>query len=65
MTDSETLDLISLGRVESGELELDPEPVAVGEMVPACLDRHRTRAEANGLTRSRGAIGKSGWWSAR
>jgi two-component system phosphate regulon sensor histidine kinase PhoR len=43
-------DLLSLARIESAETALQPEPVAVDDAVHACLDRHRTRAEAKGLT---------------
>ena len=44
------LDLLSLARLESGEEVLDLETVSVGEMVVACLDRHRPRAEAKRMT---------------
>jgi two-component system phosphate regulon sensor histidine kinase PhoR len=44
------LDLLSLGRLESGEAALDPEAIPVSEMVFACIDRHRPRAEAKGMT---------------
>lgn len=40
------LDLISLGRIESGESVLDIEPVEIAEVVEHCLERHRVRAEA-------------------
>jgi two-component system phosphate regulon sensor histidine kinase PhoR len=40
------LDLISLGRIESGEQIYHFQPVPVETVVLACLDRHRTRAEA-------------------
>ena len=42
-------DLLSIARVESGEGRLEPETVPVEDAVHACLDRHRTRAEAKGL----------------
>jgi two-component system phosphate regulon sensor histidine kinase PhoR len=44
------LDLISLARVESGELKLDLEPLDVAMEVEACLARHRTRAQGLGHT---------------
>src|SRR5204863_2124528 len=44
------LDLLSLARLESGEAALDLDAVPVGEIVAACLDRHRPRAEAKGMT---------------
>ena len=43
-------DLLSLARIESTENGLQPEAVPVDDAVHACLDRHRTRAEAKGLT---------------
>ena len=43
-------DLLSLARIESGESGLEFDPVPVEDAVHACLDRHRTRAEAKGLT---------------
>ncbi len=43
-------DLLSLARIESTENGLDPERVSVDDAVHACLDRHRTRAEAKRLT---------------
>ena len=42
-------DLLSLARVESGGARFDYEAVGVEDAVHACLDRHRTRAEAKGL----------------
>ncbi len=47
--DALVADLLSIARVESGESRLEPETVAVEDAVHACLDRHRTRAEAKGL----------------
>ncbi len=41
------LDLISLGRIESGEEAFEPGEVALGPLVTACLERHRARAEGN------------------
>lgn len=43
-------DLLSLARLESADPRLTPEQVSVDEAVHACLDRHRTRAEAKRLT---------------
>lgn len=43
-------DLLSLARFESAEPRLTPERVPVDDAVHACLDRHRTRAEAKKLT---------------
>ena len=43
-------DLLSLARIEAGEYRLEYDPVKVEDAVHACLDRHRTRAEAKGLT---------------
>ena len=43
-------DLLSLARIESTENGLAFEAVAVEDAVHACLDRHRTRAEAKGQT---------------
>ncbi len=47
--DALVADLLSLARVESGEVRLELEAVPVEDAVHACLDRHRTRAEAKGL----------------
>jgi two-component system, OmpR family, phosphate regulon sensor histidine kinase PhoR len=43
-------DLLSLARIETAELRMAPERVLVDDAVHTCLDRHRTRAEAKGLT---------------
>ena len=43
-------DLLSLARIESGESGLEFDAVPVEDAIHACLDRHRTRAEAKGLT---------------
>ncbi len=43
-------DLLSLARIESAEQRFTPERVLVDDAVHTCLDRHRTRAEAKGLT---------------
>jgi two-component system phosphate regulon sensor histidine kinase PhoR len=42
-------DLMTLARLDAGEATLAFETVAVEDAVHACLDRHRTRAEAKGL----------------
>jgi two-component system, OmpR family, phosphate regulon sensor histidine kinase PhoR len=44
------LDMLSLAKVESGEAEFDLESISVAEMVAACVDRHRPRAEAKGMS---------------
>ena len=44
------LDLLSLARLDSGEESFEPEALSVGEMVAACVDRHRPRADAKGMT---------------
>lgn len=44
------LDLISLGRIESGESTLDIQPVPLDHAVADCLDRQRIRAEAKGIS---------------
>jgi two-component system phosphate regulon sensor histidine kinase PhoR len=43
-------DLLSLARIESGEMGLTFEAVRVEDAVYDCLDRHRTRAELKGHT---------------
>ncbi len=43
-------DLLSLARIETAEQRFTPERVLVDDAVHTCLDRHRTRAEAKGLT---------------
>ena len=48
--DALVADLLTLARIESGEATMRFEVVAVEEAAHACLDRHRTRAEAKGLT---------------
>lgn len=42
-------DLLSLARIEGGDAGLNFEAVPVEDAVHACLDRHRTRAEAKRL----------------
>lgn len=44
------LDLLSLARIESGEEVFEFTSVRVNEVVTACLERHRPRAEATGMT---------------
>ncbi|MBN9518666.1 HAMP domain-containing protein [bacterium] len=43
-------DLLSLARVESGELGLEPEPVPLDRAIADCLERHAHRAEAKTMT---------------
>ncbi len=43
-------DLLSLARIESAALELDPEPVPLDRAIGACLERQAPRAEAKTLT---------------
>jgi two-component system phosphate regulon sensor histidine kinase PhoR len=52
-------DLLSLARLEGGSATLEFGPVNVDEAVHACLDRHRTRAEAKQLAVSGVALGDS------
>ncbi|HEY7326052.1 MAG TPA: ATP-binding protein [Gemmataceae bacterium] len=42
------LDLLSLARIESGEELFDFQPLPVCEIVTACMERHRPRAESKG-----------------
>ncbi|HTU20689.1 MAG TPA: ATP-binding protein [Gemmataceae bacterium] len=42
------LDLLSLARIESGEELFDFQAVSVSNVVEACMERHRPRAEAKG-----------------
>jgi two-component system phosphate regulon sensor histidine kinase PhoR len=51
------MDLLTLARVEGAENRLHLESVHVEEAVYACLDRHRTRAEGQGLSLSAVALG--------
>ncbi len=44
------LDLLSLARIESGEQLMDYQPLRVSEIVQACMERHRPRAESKGQT---------------
>jgi two-component system, OmpR family, phosphate regulon sensor histidine kinase PhoR len=43
-------DLLSLARIESAELRLEPEPVPLDRAIADCLERHAHRAEAKTLT---------------
>jgi two-component system phosphate regulon sensor histidine kinase PhoR len=43
------LDLLHLARIESGQQVLECGDVYLGEVVQACLERHRTRAESKRL----------------
>ena len=42
------LDLLSLARIESGDELFDFQPLSVCEIVAACMERHRPRAESKG-----------------
>jgi two-component system phosphate regulon sensor histidine kinase PhoR len=44
------LDLLSLARIESGDELFEYEAVPVGDLAAACVVRHRSRAESQGLT---------------
>src|SRR6185437_11500822 len=44
------LDLLSLARIESGEELFDLQAIPVAEVVEACAERQRPRAEAKGQT---------------
>ncbi|MFO0910110.1 MAG: ATP-binding protein [Isosphaeraceae bacterium] len=44
------LDLLSLARIESGELLYDHRPLALAPLVTRCVDAHRDRAESKGLS---------------
>jgi two-component system phosphate regulon sensor histidine kinase PhoR len=43
------LDLLTLGRLESGQESLDIEPLALGEAIEACFRRHEHAARGKGL----------------
>ena len=43
-------DLLSLARIESGKLALDPKPVPLGRAIEDCVERHHARAESKTLT---------------
>jgi two-component system phosphate regulon sensor histidine kinase PhoR len=55
--DALVADLLSLARLEGGDAGLEPEALPVEDAVHACLDRHRTRAEAKRLTLDGVALG--------
>ncbi|MGL6076636.1 MAG: HAMP domain-containing sensor histidine kinase [Fimbriiglobus sp.] len=55
--DALVADLLVLARVEAGEATLEFEVVQIEEAIHNCLDRHRTRAEAKGLTLNAVALG--------
>ncbi len=44
------LDLLSLGRIESGEQLLDPQEIELGEFIPACLENQVINAQAKQST---------------
>ena len=43
-------DLLSLARIESGHLGLEPQAIALGTAITDCVERHHARAEAKTLT---------------
>ena len=43
-------DLLSLARIESGNLGLEPQPIALATAITDCVERHQPRAEAKTLT---------------
>lgn len=43
-------DLLSLARIESGEIGLELQPVPLDEAILSCLERHQVRAEAKSHT---------------
>jgi two-component system phosphate regulon sensor histidine kinase PhoR len=58
------LDLLSLARIESGEEAFEFEPVPVGPLVGAALERYRTRAEARRQTlEAEGPDGEVAAWA--
>ncbi len=50
------LDLLSLARIESGDEAFEFTNVSVGDVVRQCLERHRPRAEAQGMTLGAGPV---------
>ena len=44
------LDLLSLARIESGQEPFEHSPLPLAPVVQACVEAHRGRAEANGLS---------------
>jgi two-component system phosphate regulon sensor histidine kinase PhoR len=43
-------DLLSLARIESGNLGLEPQAIVLGRAITDCVERHQARAEAKTLT---------------
>jgi two-component system phosphate regulon sensor histidine kinase PhoR len=43
-------DLLSLARIESGNLGLEPQAVVLGKAITDCVERHQARAEVKTLT---------------
>jgi two-component system phosphate regulon sensor histidine kinase PhoR len=43
-------DLLSLARIESGKLSLDPKAIPLGRAIEDCVERHHARAESKTLT---------------
>lgn len=43
-------DLLSLARIESGHLGLEPQTIALGPAITDCVERHQNRAETKTLT---------------
>jgi two-component system phosphate regulon sensor histidine kinase PhoR len=43
-------DLLSLARIESGHLRLEPQAIPLDEAISECLERHHPRAESKTLT---------------
>jgi two-component system phosphate regulon sensor histidine kinase PhoR len=43
-------DLLSLARIESGNLGLEPQAIALGRAITDCMERHQARAEIKTLT---------------
>jgi two-component system phosphate regulon sensor histidine kinase PhoR len=43
-------DLLSLARIESGHLGLEPQAIPLGTAITDCVERHQMRAEAKTLT---------------
>jgi two-component system phosphate regulon sensor histidine kinase PhoR len=43
-------DLLSLARIESGNLGLEPQAIGLGEAITDCVERHQARAEVKTLT---------------
>jgi len=44
------LDLLALGRIESGQDAFDVTPVSVEQVITACLDEHRAVAQSQGVS---------------